>query len=187
METLLIIGAGGHGKVVAEAAELENKYDKIAFLDDNNKLDSIYNFPMMGKVINYKNLKDKYKYAFVAIGNNEVRIRILDDILKEGFIVPIIIHPKATVSNYSKIGLGTIVLSGAIVNVNSYIGRGCILNINSTLDHDSTLGDGVHISSGAVVGSMVNIGELSTIKAGACITQGNVIEKHTIINPGIVI
>lgn len=187
METLLIIGAGGHGKVVAEAAELENKYDKIAFLDDNNKLDGIYNFPVVGKVTNYKNLKCKYKYAFVAIGNNEVRVKIIEDILREGFIVPIIIHPKATVSNYSKVGFGTVILSGAIVNVNSSIGKGCILNINSTLDHDSTLGDGVHISSGAVVGSMVNIGDLSTIKAGACITQGNVIEKNAIINPGIVI
>lgn len=187
MGSLLIIGAGGHGKVVAEAAELENKYDEIAFLDDNNEVDKIYDFSIIGKVKDYKIFKNKYKYAFVAIGNNEVRLKLIDELLKEGFIVPVIIHPRATVSKYSKIELGTVALSGSIVNVNCSIGKGCILNINSTLDHDSNLGDGVHISSGSVIRSMVNIGKLSTIRAGACITQGKIIEKNTIINAGIVI
>lgn len=187
MENLLIIGAGGHGKVVAEAAELENHYEEIAFLDDNNKIDKIYDFSIIGKINEYKSFKKKFKYAFVAIGNNEVRLKLINALLKEGFIVPKIIHPRATVSKYSKIDAGTVVLSGSIVNVNCSIGKGCILNINSTLDHDSIIEDGVHISSGAVVRSMVNIGELSTIKAGACITQGKIIEKNTIINPGVVL
>lgn len=187
MEGLLIIGAGGHGKVVVEAAELENKYNEIAFLDDNSKVDKIYDFHVVGKIKDYKKFKDKYKYAFVAIGNNKVRLDLIDELLKEGFIVPSIIHPRATVSKYSKLDFGTIVLSGSIVNVNCSIGKGCILNINSTLDHDSTLEDGVHVSSGAVIRSMVRIGELSTIKAGACITQGQIIEKSTVINPGTVI
>lgn len=187
MEGLLIIGAGGHGKVVAEAAELENKYNEIAFLDDNDKVDKIYDFQVIGKINDYKNLKNKYKYAFVAIGNNKVRLNLIDELLKEGFIVPSIVHPRATVSKYSKLGFGTIVLSGSIVNVNCSIGKGCILNINSTLDHDSILEDGVHVSSGAVIRSMVKIGKISTIRAGACITQGNTIEENIVINPGTVI
>ena len=187
MEGLLIIGAGGHGKVVAEAAELENKYSKIDFLDDNINGDKIYDFHVVGKIKDYKKVKDKYKYAFVAIGNNKVRLDLIDELIKEGFIVPSIVPPRATVSKYSKLNFGTIVLSGSIVNVNCSIGKGCILNINSTLDHDSVLEDGVHISSGTVIRSMVKIGELSTIREGACITQGKVIEKNTVINPGIVI
>lgn len=187
MSNLLIIGAGGHGKVVVEAAELENKYEEISFLDDNKEIDKIYNFPIVGEIDEYKKFKDKYKYAFVAIGNNKVRLKLIEELIKEGFIVPKIIHPRATVSKYSKIDAGTVVLSGAIVNVNSHIGKGCILNINSTIDHDSIIEDGVHISSGAVIRSMVKIGELSTIKAGACITQGKTVEKNTIINPGKVI
>ena len=187
MSNLLIIGAGGHGKVVAEAAELENKYEEISFLDDNDKISKIYNFSIVGKINEYKNFSNKYKYAFVAIGNNEVRLNLIEKLLEEGFIVPKIIHPRATVSKYSKVDIGTVVLSGSIVNVNCSIGKGCIININSTLDHDSVIGDGVHISSGAVIRSMVDIGELSTIKAGACITQGKHIEKNTIINPGTVI
>lgn len=187
MNNLLIIGAGGHGKVVAEAAELENKYNEISFLDDNEKVKEIYNFKVIGKINDFKNFKDKYKYAFVAIGNNEVRLRLIEELIKEGFIVPNIIHPRVSVSKYSKVDIGTVILCGAIVNTNCLIGKGCIININATIDHDSVIGDGVHISSGSVIRSMVNIGELSTIKAGACITEGKSIEKNTTINSGIVI
>lgn len=187
MSNLLIIGAGGHGKVVAEAAELENKYEKISFLDDNDEMDRIYDFKVVGKINEYKKFKDKYKYIFVAIGNNEVRLRLIYNLLKEGFIVPKIIHPRATVSKYSKVDAGTVILSGSIVNVNCLIGKGCILNINSTLDHDSIISDGAHISSGSIIRSMVSVGELSTIREGACITQGKIIEKNSIINAGIVI
>ena len=187
MEGLLIIGAGGHGKVVAEAAELENKYNEISFLDDNDKVDKIYDFKVIGKIKDYRNFKNKYKYSFLSIGNNEVLLKLIEELLNEGFIVPSIIHPRATVSKYSKLDFGTIVLSGSIVNVNCSIGKGCILNINSTLDHDSILEDGVHVSSGAVIRSMVKIGRLSTIRAGACITQEKIIKENTVINPGTVI
>nr|WP_294168565.1 NeuD/PglB/VioB family sugar acetyltransferase [Clostridium sp.]MDY2630708.1 NeuD/PglB/VioB family sugar acetyltransferase [Clostridium sp.] len=187
MENLLIIGAGGHGKVVAEAAELENKYKKISFLDDNANIDKVYNFEVVGRTNQYRNFKSTYKYAFVAIGNNEVRLRFIDMLIEEGFVVPNIIHPKASLSKYSKIDIGTVILSGAIVNVDCFIGKGCILNINSVIDHDSIIGKGVHISSGAVVRSMVKIGELSTIKARACITEGKNIEKESIIESGSII
>lgn len=187
MSNLLIIGAGGHGKVVVEAAELEKKYEKISFLDDNEKIEKIYDFPIVGSVNEYKKFKDEYEYAFVAIGDNNARIKLIEELIKEGFKVPKIIHPRASVSKYSKIDIGTVVLSGSIVNVNAFIGRGCILNINSTVDHDSIIEDGVHISSGAIIRSMVNIGELTTIKAGACITQGKIVEKNIIIDSGIVI
>lgn len=187
MRNLLILGAGGHGKVIAEAAELEKKYDEIAFLDDNSDTDRIFNFSVIGKLDDYRKFKDKYRYAFVAIGNNTVRLKFINELIKEGFMIPNIVHPNASISKYSKIEIGTAILSGAIVNTNSIIGKGCILNINSIVDHDCNVEDGVHISSGAIVRSMVNIGELSIIGEGACITQGKNISKNTIINAGIVI
>ena len=187
MENLLIIGAGGHGKVVAEAAELENKYEKIAFLDDNNEIDKVLGFEVLGKINEYKKFKDNYKYAIVAIGNNELRMNLIEVLIKEGFIIPKIIHPKSSVSKYSKIDEGTVVLAGATVNTNCCIGKGCILNINSTIDHDTFIGNGVHISSGTIIRSRVKVGNMSTIKAGACITDEKIIEENVIINSGIVI
>ncbi|MDZ5016926.1 hypothetical protein GNF72_17230, partial [Clostridium perfringens] len=77
MDNLLIIGAGGHGKVVAEAAELEKKYDKISFLDDREDIKNIYNFKIVGKIDEYVNFANYYKYAFVAIGNNEKRLELI--------------------------------------------------------------------------------------------------------------
>lgn len=183
MEKLLILGAGGHGKVVAEAAKLEGKYHEIAFLDDGN-LKSALGYPIIGCINDYKILKDKYRHAFVAIGNNKIRLNLIKDLINEGYIVPKIIHPKAIVSEYSNIGIGTVILAGSVVNVDTEIGKGCILNINSTLDHDSIIKDGCHISSGAVIRSMVKVKKLSTIKANACITQGKTIEEDIIINAG---
>ncbi|NLK95368.1 MAG: sialic acid O-acetyltransferase [Clostridiales bacterium] len=187
MSNLLIIGAGGHGKVVAEAAELENKYDKISFLDDNNDVKNVFDFKVIGKINEYGKFANEYKYAFVAIGNNEKRLKLINKLMKAGYSVPNVIHPKSYVSKYSSVGLGTVILSGAVVNVNSKVGVGCILNINSTIDHDCNIGNGVHISSGAVIRSMVNIQDLSVIGPGACITSGKVISKNSLIDAGTVI
>lgn len=183
MENLLIIGAGGHGKVVAEAAKLGGRFNKIAFLDDWN-LENVLGCHVVGGIEDYKSLKEEYKYAFVAIGNNKVRLNLIKNLLNEGYIVPKIIHPKAVVSEYSDIDVGTVILAGAVINVDTKIGKGCILNINSTLDHDSIISDGCHISSGAVIRSMVRVKRLSTVKANACITQGKTIEEEMTINAG---
>lgn len=172
MNKLLILGAGGHGKVVAEAAELEDRWNEIAFLDDREELNEVMGFKVIGKLKDYSKLIHEYKYAFVAIGNNEKRIELINELEKAGFNIPTIIHPKACVSKYSTIDKGAVVLPGAVVNTSTKIGKGCIININTVVDHDCEIDYGVHISSGAVVRSMVKIGKLSSIGAGACVKSG---------------
>lgn len=187
MRNLLILGAGGHGRVVAEAAELSGKWDRISFLDDREDIKKIYDFSIVGQVSDYSKLSTKYGHAFVAIGNNEKRLELIDKLLKVGFEVPIIIHPKAIVSKYSLVELGTVILAGAVVNSNTTIGRGGIININSTVDHDCEIQCGVHVSSGAVVRSMVEIGNFSTIGARACIRSATVLEEKSYVEDGIII
>lgn len=187
MNNLLILGAGGHGKVIAEAAELQGKWNKIAFLDDREDIKGIYNFPIVGKVHEYASLINEYRYAFVAIGNNEKRLELIDKLISAGFNIPIIIHSRASVSKYSNIDLGTVVLAGAVVNVGTSIGKGCIININATVDHDSEIGSGVHISSGAVVRSMAKVGRLSTIGAAACVKSSTILKGKFILPEGSVI
>ncbi|GAB6168257.1 acetyltransferase [Clostridium carnis] len=186
MENLLILGAGGHGKVVAEAAELEMKYNKISFLDDREDVKRVLNFDIIGKLNDYDKFLDNYKYAFVAIGNNKKRLELIDKLIKAGFKVPKIIHSKASVSKYSNIDLGSIILANAVVNVNVTIGKGCIININSTIDHDCKISDGVHISSGAVIRSMVKVGELSTVGAAACVKSGSIVKEKCFLEEGSV-
>lgn len=187
MNSLLILGAGGHGKVVAEAAEQEGRWSKISFLDDREDIDSIYNFDIVGKLEDYPSFFNEYKYAFVAIGNNERRIELIDKLRSFGYKVPVIVHPRAYVSKYSILEYGTVVLPGAVVNTSSKLGRGCIVNINACVDHDCEIGEGVHISSGAVVRSMSAVAGLSLIGAGACVKAGTILKEKFILPDGEVI
>ncbi|MEG1256976.1 NeuD/PglB/VioB family sugar acetyltransferase [Clostridium sp.] len=187
MGDLLIVGAGGHGRVVAEAAELMGLWENIGFLDDRIDTNMVLNHRIIGKLNDYERFADQYDYAIICIGDNEKRLELIEKVLKAGYKVPVIIHPKSSVSKYSFIKEGTVILAGAVVNTNASIGRGCIVNINSCIDHDSTLEHGVHICSGAVVRSMCSIGRLSYIRAGACIKAGSVLQEGFVLKDGMVI
>lgn len=185
MGGLLIIGAGGYGKVVAETAELEGKWDDIAFLDD--KGDTVLSYRIIGKSNEYERFKVEYEHAIVCLGDNEKRMYLIHMILKAGYKVPVIIHPKAWVSKYSDIGAGCVILAGSVINTGTKIGRGCIVNINSCIDHDCTVSDGVHVCSGAVVRSMCNIGSLSYIGAGSTVKSGSILQNKYVLGDGEVI
>lgn len=187
MSDLLIVGAGGHGRVVAETAELVGKWDDIVFLDDGIGADMVLNHKVIGKLDEYERFADKYEYAIVCIGDNEKRLELIEKLLKAGYKVPVIIHPKASVSKYSSIQEGSVILAGAVINTNVSVGTGCIININSCIDHDSTVLDGVHVCSGAVVRSMCRIGRYAYIGAGACVKSGVVLQERFELQEGLVI
>ena len=187
MGDLLIIGAGGHGRVVAETAELMGTWENIMFLDDRIDVDMVMGHRIIGKLNEYERFVHKCEYAVVCIGDNEKRLDLIEKILKAGYKVPVIIHPKASVSRYSDIGEGSVILAGAVINTNVSIGRGCIININSCVDHDSTVYDGVHVCSGAVVRSMCRIGRLSYIGARGCVRSGSQLGEWFVLEDGGVI
>ncbi|MDD7792767.1 NeuD/PglB/VioB family sugar acetyltransferase [Clostridium sp. 'White wine YQ'] len=169
---LLILGAGGHGRVVAEAAELQGIWDNIAFLDDRDDLDEVLNFNVIGKIADYKKLRNEFNYVIVAVGNNEIRLGLIDKLKEENYKLAVIIHPKAIISKYATINEGTVILAGAVVNTCTSIGNGCIINISAIIDHDCKLGNGVHVSSGAIVRSMCTISDLTYIDAGSLVKEG---------------
>lgn len=187
MSKLLILGAGGHGKVVAEAALLMKQWDEIAFLDDRAELVEVLGFKVIGPLKDCNFLKEKYPYAFVATGNNKLRLEWINNLLNLGYKVPVIKHPKSVISNFSIIGEGTAVMAGAIVNASSIIGRGCILNTNCSIDHDCILEDGVHISPGAYVGGTVKIGACTWVCIGSCIKNNVSIGRDSIIAAGAIV
>jgi sugar O-acyltransferase (sialic acid O-acetyltransferase NeuD family) len=187
MSDLLIIGAGGHGRVVLETAELQGRWEDIVFLDDRNDVDIVLNHRIIGKLQEYENFVGQYEYAIVCIGDNDGRLYLIEKLLKAGYKIPVIIHPKASVSRYSHIGQGSVILAGAVVNTNASIGTGCIININSCVDHDAVIDDGVHVCSGAVVRSMCSVGRLSYIGAGSCVKSGAVLNEKFVLQDGRVI
>ncbi len=182
MNNLLILGAGGHGRVVFEAAELQNEWDKIDFLDDNFIVGNENS--VIGKCEEYNNYIKEYKYAFVAIGNNKVRKEWIDKLVAAGYILPAIIHPRALVSKSAKVGGGSVLLANTVLNTGSILLDGCIVNIGAIIDHDCIIGNFAHISSGTVIRSLAKVGDLCYIGASCLINSKVVIENGVIVLDG---
>ena len=158
MKRLLIIGAGGHGKVVAEVAA-DIGYEHIDFLDDTAQ-------EAIGKVSELEKYKNQYNDAFVGIGNNELRGKFISKLQDYGYTVPILIHPTAYVSRTAKINIGTVIEPKAIVNANSHISTGCIISVGAIVDHDVEIGDCCHVNAGAIVKAGSKVESYRKLEAG---------------------
>lgn len=180
---LLIIGAGGHAKVVADCA-LSSGYEKIAFLDDNPNVKEALGFPVIGKVSDAEKLVDEYSEAFVALGNNSLRLRLIRYLVDLGYKVPAVVHPSAIVSRFADIKSGTVVMPGAVVNAGAQVGVGCIINTNVTVEHECIIGSGVHISPSAALCGTVIVGEKTWICAGATIGNNLTIGSYSMVAAG---
>lgn len=183
---LLIIGAGGHGKVIAEIAIKLKKWTNIAFLDDNENIKKSLGLNVVGKVA------DVLKYVkscdiFVAIGNNSIREKLQENLEMEGAYLPVLVHPNAVIGESVEIGSGTVVMAGAIINCCTKIGKGCIINTGSTIDHDNIIENYVHISPGVHTAGTVRIGKGTWL--GICSTVCNNINitSDSIIGAGAVV
>ncbi|SHF10513.1 sugar O-acyltransferase, sialic acid O-acetyltransferase NeuD family [Marinitoga hydrogenitolerans DSM 16785] len=189
MRNLLILGAGGHGKVVADIARQMNFWENISFLDDDeNKIGKyINNYKVIGKLNDYIQLKNKYDYAFVAIGNNRIRLKWVEILKTKEYKIPIIKHNSTVIGFDVNIGIGTVVMPGVVINTKTKIGMGSIINTSSSIDHDCYIDDGVHISPGVVLGGNVFINKGSWIGLGAKIINNITIGKNSIVAAGAVV
>ena len=185
---LLIVGAGGHGKVIADSACESGRWDKIAFLDDKfPELRTVLDWPIIGNINEAGNFRNEYSETMVAVGDNLLRMQIIDRMIAHGFDLPVIIHPRAAVSRYAVLGEGTFVMNQAAVNVCAVIGKGCIVNTGATIGHDSVLGDFVHVAPGASIGGEAFIGAGSWVGMGAAIIERVKVGKGVVIGAGTVI
>ena len=167
MKNLLIMGAGGYGKTIADVAAQLGIYDRVAFLDDWQ-----IGAKVLGTCADYARFSGEFEEIYPAFGNNEYRMRWLKTLLAEGVAVPTLVHPRAYVSPTAKLGAGTMVLPMAVVNTGVTVGDGCIINIGALIDHDSVVEDGTHLAPGAVVKAE------NRIRAGSKINSGEVIENR---------
>jgi len=181
---LVIIGASGHGKVVADIAQL-NGYKEIIFLDDDTNLKRNGIYAVVGTT---KDI-DKYKdhHFIVGIGNNAIRARIIDQLEEKNALIVTLIHPSAVIDKTVHIEKGTVVMANTVINADACIGRGCIINTCSSVDHDCVIGDYVHVSVGAHIAGTVSIGERAWIGAGATINNNVSICGNCIIGAGAVV
>lgn len=185
MKNLVIIGAGGHGKVVADCADLTGRWSGISYLDDRfPELAQVAGWPVTGPASDWvKHPPDTCDFL-VAIGDNRTRLRFLIDLLDRGLQLPVLVHPRAAISTRAALGPGTVVFAQSVVNIGTYVGVGAILNTGCLVDHDCLVGDGVHISPGANLAGNVTVGPGSWIGIGASIRQGIVIGRDVTIGAG---
>lgn len=183
MKELLIIGASGHGKVVADIARL-NGYDSIAFLDDDALRTKCGGYPVIGKSGDCLRLDGE---VVVAIGNARIRQTIQEKAAAAGRQLPVLIHPAATIAEDVSLGKGTVVMAGAVINPGARIGRGCIINTCASVDHDCVVEDYVHISVGANLAGTVTVGERTWIGIGAVISNNLSVAEDCMIGAGAVV
>lgn len=183
MKQLVIIGASGHGKVVADIAR-KTGYDDICFLDDNEKMTECGGYPVGGMSGQYVDFDSD---IFIAIGNSKVRSRIQKEVELAGKNIPTLIHPSAVVGENVSIGIGTVVVAGAVINPGTVIGRGCIINTGASVDHDCQIADFVHVSVGAHVAGTVKIGRSTWIGVGAIVSNNINICGDCMVGAGAVV
>lgn len=178
MKKLAIIGASGHGKVVADIAE-KNGYKDIVFLDDF-ATNECAGYPIVGTSQSIKNLPS---FEFIiAIGDNKIRERLQSSLPSNKLAT--LIHPTAVVSRRVNIEEGTVVMAGAIINSDVKIGKGVIINTATSVDHDCKIEDFVHLSPGCHVAGNVTIGRNSWLGIGATVVNNIKIETSVIIGAG---
>ena len=184
MKRLLIIGAGGHGKVVADAALLSD-WDRVTFLDDRaGTLVEVLGLTVIGQVRPLREHAAAFDAAVVAIGAAARRLELQDECVAAGLSIATIIHPSASVSRFATLGPGCVVFAQAAINPGTTLGRAGIVNTAATIDHDCRLGDGVHLSPGAHLGGDVVVGDRTWVGIGAVVRQGIEIGHDSIVGAG---
>lgn len=184
MKALAVLGASGHGKVVADCAELCG-WQSVVFFDDAwPSLAMNGRWPVAGDTAALLQSLTDYDGVIVAIGNNAIRFDKLKELQQVQAPLVSLVHPAATVSRYAQLGIGSVVFAGTVVNVDAVLGQGVIVNTSASVDHDCVLGDCVHVSPGARIAGGVKIGARSWVGIGASVRQLVTVAEDVTVGAG---
>ena len=185
MKPIIIVGAGGHGRVVLDICR-SLKQEVAGFLDSNIEIGTlIHNIPVLGDNHKAHEMTFMEKHRFVvAIGDQIARRDLCEALMNEGADLVTLIHPSCVISETAQIGHGTVIVAGAIVNSDAKIGHYCIINTAATIDHDVILEDGVQICPGVNLAGNVVCEEGVFIGTGANIVPNTRLGKYSLIGAG---
>ena len=190
-KNIVLIGGGGHCKVVISILKKINNFEIAGIVDINKTGSFISGIKIIGTDDDLRNIyKSGIHNALITVGSikdNTKRYRLFNMAREIGYNFPVIISPEAIVDKSVKIDEGTVVMPGSIINIDSFIGKNCIINTGTIVEHDCKIGDYCHIAPGVHISGAVNIGELSFIGIGATIIQGIKIGKNVTIGAGSVV
>lgn len=184
---MLVVGAGGHAKVVIDVARAAG-WDPVAIIDPIGAGHFCSQVPVVGGDEQAAALYAQgLRFAVVAIGLNQLRLNIGERLLAMGFACPAVAHPSAEISPYARLGEGTVVMAGAIINSSAEIGRFVIANTGSIIEHDCLIGDGAHLAPRSVIGGNVRIGARTLFGIGSAARPETIIGEGAVIGAGSVV
>lgn len=179
---LLIVGAGGHGRSVAEAVIAADKFELVGFVDDAQPcLDSVWGKPVFGTAADLHLYRAHAQIAIVAIGNNTLRETLTNKLEKAGFDLATIIHPRAIVSPSAVLGAGSTILAGAIIGTEAKLGRGVIVNCGAVVDHHAHVDDFGHLGVHACMAGGARLGHGAWLQAGVALGYGVNVRPRTVL------
>ena len=182
---LLIVGCGGHGRAVAEAAAMTGEWTDIVFADDAYPVQQKSgDWRIIGSTGQMPQLARNCQAAIVAIGNQAVRQRLTDALAALDIPLATIVHPRAWVSALAEVGVGCAIMAGAVVGACARLGRGVIVNANATADHDAVLGDFAHLGVGVQLAGGVIVEDRAWLQAGSCAGYRVRVPADAILPPG---
>ena len=187
-EAVVVIGSGGHAKVVIELVRAEGKYQIKGCTGLGGGGFVLGDVPILGTDSVLPAIwADGTRRAFVAIGDNHLRLRLFAQVSEMGFELINAVSPNAVVSPSATLGRGIAIMAGAIINASAEIGDGAIINTNAGVDHDCRIGRGAHIGPGSTLAGNVEIGCESFLGARTCVIPGIRIGSRAIVGAGSVV
>lgn len=183
MKQIALIGYSGHSYVIADAI-IENNYTLVGYFELEETPSNPFKLEYLGKD---EEISDQNICYFPAIGSNRIREQIFKLINKKKVETINVIHPTASISSFSKIGIGNFIAASVRINPLSIITNGCIINTGAIIEHECYIGEFSHVAPGAVLTGNVKIGKSSFIGANSVIKQGVTIGENVIIGAGTVV
>ena len=184
--SVIICGAGGQGRVVADLLERSGRYRIAGFLDDNRRLAGhrVAGYDILGCVQEFLQDDDRGCWMLLAIGSNEDRLRLVEELTAAGSRFAMAIHPSAQIGRDVVIGPGTVIMANAVVNTGARIGAHVIINTAATVDHDCLIEDFAHIGPGSHLAGAVTVGRGAQVGIGASAVPGVHIGCWTVVGAG---
>ncbi len=186
---ILIIGAGGHGKVVLEILRAGRQHNPIGFLDADPSLanTTVSNLPVYGHLNLLPKLKGKAKGAIVAIGDNRARQGYAQKLHAAGMELIRAIHPGAIVASTAKIGRNVVVAAGAVIGTDAVVADSAIINTGALIDHECDIGEAAHVAPGVALAGRVRVGTGAFVGLGSRVIQCLTIGDWSTVGAGAVV
>ena len=182
MMRLLIVGAGGHGRSVAEAALASGAFTLSGFLDDHAT--HVWEFPVLGGTQDVAAWRTAADTAIVAVGNNVLRQQLQQQLMQAGFTLATVIHPRAVVAPSADVGMGCAVMAGAIIGTEAKLGLGVIVNSGAVVDHHCVVEDYGHLGVAAAMAGGTQLGTVAWMQAGSALGYGVKVPAGAVLPPG---